>query len=55
MGFGVNQIYVPVNRDPARLAILLEEFISVIDGDMPAAGSECHGCNYIDGRAALEI
>jgi hypothetical protein len=54
MGFGVNQVYVPVERDPARLEKLLAEFISVIEGDMPDAGSECHACNFIDGRLALE-
>jgi hypothetical protein len=54
MGFGVNQLYVPVERDPARLATLLEEFITVIDGDEPAAGESCHACNYLDGRLKLE-
>jgi hypothetical protein len=54
MGFGVNQVYVPVERDPARLASLLEDFISVIDGDEPAAGENCHACNYLDGRLKLE-
>ncbi|MFM6840849.1 MAG: hypothetical protein ACKOVI_00280 [Candidatus Planktophila sp.] len=54
MGFGVNQVYVPVQRDPKRLLTLLEEFITVIDGEMPDAGSECHACNYLSGRLALE-
>ena len=54
MGFGVNQVYVPVQRDPERLARLLEEFITVIDGEMPDAGSQCHACNFLDGRLALE-
>ena len=54
MGFGVNQVYVPVQRDPARLENLLADFISVIEGEMPEAGSDCHACNFIDGRAALE-
>ena len=54
MGFGVNQVYVPVERDPARLATLLEDFISLIDGDEPAAGENCHACNYLDGRLKLE-
>lgn len=54
MGFGVNQVYVPVQRDPERLAKLLEEFITVIDGEMPDAGSQCHACNFLDGRLALE-
>jgi hypothetical protein len=54
MGFGVNQIYVPVERDPQRLEKLLAEFITVIEGEMPEAGAECHACTFIDGRAALE-
>ena len=53
MGFGVNQIYVPVERDPARLAKLLEDFITVIDGDFPDAGEGCHACNYLEGRNNL--
>ena len=54
MGFGVNQVYVPVERNPERLNKLLEEFITVIDGDEPAAGENCHTCNYLNGRLALE-
>ena len=54
MGFGVNQVYVPVERSPERLQQLLEEFITVIDGDEPAAGENCHACNYLEGRLALE-
>ena len=54
MGFGVNQVYVPVERDPERLSRLLEEFISVIDGEEPAAGENCHACNYLEGRLKLE-
>jgi hypothetical protein len=54
MGFGVNQIYVPVQRNPERLQALLEDFITVIDGECPAAGSECHACNFFDARLALE-
>jgi hypothetical protein len=54
MGFGVNQVYVPVQRDPERLSKLLEEFITVIDGELPDAGSDCHACNFLDGRLALE-
>jgi hypothetical protein len=53
MGFGVNQVYVPVERDPNRLALLLEDFISVIDGEMPDAGSQCHACNYFIERTNL--
>lgn len=54
MGFGVNQLYIPVQRDPERLQQLLEEFISTIDGDYPDAGPECHACNFFAGRIDLE-
>jgi hypothetical protein len=53
MGFGVNQVYVPVKRDPERLQNLLTEFISVIDGDFPDAGPECHACNFFSSRLEL--
>ncbi len=54
MGFGVNQMYVPVERDPARLAKLLTDFITVIDGDFPDAGENCHACNFFAERLNLE-
>jgi hypothetical protein len=54
MGFGVNQLYVPVERNPERLQSLLADFITVIDGDCPDAGSDCHACNYFESRLALE-
>lgn len=54
MGFGVNQVYVPVARDPDRLTRLLEEFITVIDGDCPDAGADCHACNFFEARGKLE-
>ena len=54
MGFGVNQVYVPVERNPEKLSQLLEEFITVIDGNYPDAGADCHSCNYLEGRLNLE-
>lgn len=54
MGFGVNQVYVPVERCPEKLAALLEEFITVIDGDCPDAGADCHACNFFATRSGLE-
>jgi hypothetical protein len=53
MGFGVNQLYVPVQRDPARLQSLLSDFITVIDGEFPDAGAECHACNFLAERIEL--
>jgi hypothetical protein len=54
MGFGVNQLYVPVERNPERLQSLLADFITVIDGDCPEAGPDCHACNFFESRLALE-
>jgi hypothetical protein len=54
MGFGVNQIYVAVERNPEKLSQLLEDFITVIDGEIPDAGADCHACNFLTGRLQLE-
>ena len=54
-GFGVNQIYVPVERDTARFQNILEELISTIEGGMPEPGPECNVCNYLIKRAELQI
>ena len=54
-GFGVNQIYVPVERDTARFNSILEELISTIEGGMPASGPDCNLCNYLVRRAELQI
>jgi hypothetical protein len=54
-GFGVNQHYVPVERDTQNFLQLLEELITTIEGGMPAPGPECNVCNYLVKRAELEI
>jgi hypothetical protein len=54
-GFGVNQRYVPVERDKDTFLTLLEELISTIEGGMPQPGAECNTCNYLAKRAELEI
>jgi hypothetical protein len=54
-GFGVNQVYIPVERDSATFMNLLEELISTIEGGMPSPGPECNVCNYLIKRNELEI
>jgi hypothetical protein len=54
-GFGVNQRYVPVERDRDKFMALLTELIATIDGDMPEAGSECNVCTYLAKREELGI
>ena len=53
-GFGVNQHYVPVERDTETFTALLEELITSIEGAMPESGAECNLCNYLIKRAELE-
>lgn len=53
-GFGVTQHYVGVERNKVEFNTLIESLISVIDGEMPAAGSACSTCNYLLARTALE-
>ena len=54
-GFGVNKVYVPVERDSARFTTILEELITTIEGGMPDSGPECSVCNYLLKRVELEI
>ena len=54
-GFGVKQVYVPVERDAARFQSILEELITTIEGGMPDSGPECNVCNYLVKRAQLQI
>ena len=53
MGFGTNQIYVPVERNPEKLMSLLADFIAVIDGELPEAGPNCEVCKYYEKRLEL--
>ena len=54
-GFGVNQIYVPVERDSNRFTQILEELITTIEGGMPEPGADCNLCNYLIKRVELQI
>lgn len=54
-GFGVNQVYVPVERDSDRFNAILEELITTIEGGMPDSGAECNVCNYLVKRVELQI
>jgi len=54
-GFGVNQVYVPVERDAARFNSILEELIITIEAGMPDSGPDCNVCNYLIKRAELQI
>ena len=53
-GFGVEQSYVAVQREPETFFKVIEELLTVIDGEMPDAGVACGTCNYLNQRLALE-
>jgi hypothetical protein len=53
-GFGVKQSYVPVEREPDTFTKVIEELLTVIDGEYPDAGANCGTCNYLTQRLALE-
>jgi len=53
-GFGVEQKYVAVEREPERFLKVIENFISVLEGPLPDSGSECATCNYLVERLKLE-
>lgn len=52
-GFGVFQKYIPVQRDQANFLKVIGEFIEVLEGEIPEAGSECQTCNFLTARNAL--
>lgn len=52
--FSVTQKYLPVERDVANFLATIEEFIRVLEGDLPDAGSECTTCTYLTSRNALD-
>ena len=54
-GFGVNQRYVSVERDQANFMRILEELITIIDGDIPESGAECNLCNYLKLRGEFGV
>lgn len=53
-GFGVEQSYVPVSRNPQNFLDVIADFISVLEGPVPESGAECATCNYLIERLRLE-
>lgn len=53
-GFGVDQKYVAVERDTAGFLNVIEDFINVLEAELPDHGSECSTCMYLATRNALD-
>jgi hypothetical protein len=45
---------VAVQREPDTFYKVIEELLTVIDGDLPEAGAGCGTCNYLTQRLNLE-
>ena len=54
-GFGVYQKYVPVERDHDNFMSVIADFITVLEGDIPDAGSTCQTCAFLTTRNALDL
>ena len=53
-GFGIYQKYLPVERDVPNFLRTIEDFINVLEGDLPDAGPECGTCTYLRARNDLD-
>ena len=52
--FGVDQKYVAVERNGADFLSVIEDFINVLEGELPDSGSKCTICSYLAARNALD-
>lgn len=52
-GFKVKQKYVPVPRDTVRFNALVEDLITMLEGDLPSSGIDCQVCKYLEARNSL--
>lgn len=52
--FGVEQKYVPVQRNQKKFLDVIENFISVLEGPLPDSGPDCATCNYLVDRLKLD-
>jgi hypothetical protein len=53
-GFKVRQKYVPVPRDTTRFNALVEDLITMLEGDLPSSGVDCQTCKFLKNRNALD-
>lgn len=53
-GFKVRQKYVPVPRDTVRFNALVEDLITMLEGEIPNSGVDCQTCKFLNARNALD-
>ena len=54
-GFLAGQKYLPVERDHTQFAKVIENLITVLEGELPESGPTCATCNYLIERARLDV
>ena len=54
-GFGVYQKYVAVERDHDTFMRVIGDFINVLEGEIPEAGSTCTTCAFLTTRNGLDL
>jgi hypothetical protein len=50
-GFKLDHNWFPIERNPEAFQNRLREFITMIDGPMPASADTCDQCRYIEARS----
>jgi hypothetical protein len=50
---GFNAEYEPVEVNPKKFEGFIAEVVTLLSGDMPAAGEKCNNCEYFDIRNNL--
>lgn len=53
-GFGVAQNYLPIERDVDSFNSTIADFITVLEGELPAPGAQCTTCTYLSARMDLD-
>jgi hypothetical protein len=52
---GFNAEYEPVEVNPKKFEGFISEVVTLLSGEMPAAGEKCSNCEYFGKRQNLEI
>jgi hypothetical protein len=52
---GFNAEYEPVEVNPKKFESFIAEVITLLSGDLPAAGEKCNNCEYFENRQNLQV
>ena len=54
-GMKMRAVYFPVIGSEKKFLELIQEFVNVMEGDMPPSNRSCEICNYIEARKAAHV